>query len=512
MEGLPHCAGTSPVFIKLGNSLRGQDLMTMTLLALNPDIHIALEVHLLNHDAFMDLCNTLIEEHMYAHLCEHEAELLHTDTHSCNEWMEEGPRLAMLDSAHKPTLISNTCGIASQAATAGASSMKTHPSAMLQHYAGSNVAKVGGPVLMTAVFGLECVDHITSWRRGEITGKRCAVRVSRSMASIGGTIKGMALGAAAGSSAGPAGSIVGGVVGGICGLFAAGQLADWLLRMWFNIPKEECVERAYETLGVSCDASIEEINKAFRLALKEFHPDKRDGGNVEKFIAAQVAMEVIRSHREKNAKKRPESMSAIQEGRADVETGEILFESESGEFSDDLEEDSNNSDFDEVAVDGTKMKIELEGPLKKAGWFNRKFKRRYVVLCSDGRLSYFLDASKHQKRGEVVLQYGTRVGPHGKGQFGFFLKTPSGKRTWYFSASSPQQRDQWIESMEEIIATRPPSLEERVHFVDPEVKRNNIGEDSVVEEVLTPQSDFADEQLEYHTPGKSENLRSEHSV
>ena len=26
--------------------------------------------------------------------------------------------------------------------------------------------------LMTAVFGLECVDHITQWRRGEISGKR----------------------------------------------------------------------------------------------------------------------------------------------------------------------------------------------------------------------------------------------------------------------------------------------------------------------------------------------------
>ena len=50
--------------------------MTMTLLALNPDIHAALEVHLGNHEAFLDLCNTMIEENMLAKIGEQEGELL----------------------------------------------------------------------------------------------------------------------------------------------------------------------------------------------------------------------------------------------------------------------------------------------------------------------------------------------------------------------------------------------------------------------------------------------------
>lgn len=519
MEGLPQRAGTSPVFIALGNSLRGQDLMTMTLLALNPDIHAALEVHLGNHEAFLDLCNTMIEENMLAKIGEHEGELLDHEEHSCTDWAEKGPRLAMLDSAHGPTLVSNSAGVASSAATGVSELMKAHPSAtasMLQHYAGSNVAKVGGPVLMTAVFGLECVDHITQWRRGEISGKRCAVRVSRSLASMGGTIKGIALGAAAGAPAGPAGSIVGGVVGGICGMFAAGQLADWLMRGWFGLPSEEAVEKAYRTLGVPCDAPISDINKAYRLLLKEFHPDNRDGGNVEKFIAVQVAMEVVRSHRQKCKKKSRPAMAI--EGKSDSQTGEVLYESSSDEeFSEDGHDEDSESDFEETTFDGTKLDVEIEGPLKKAGcssfsqWFNRKFKKRYVVLASDGRLTYFKDDSKHKKRGELVLQHGTKCGPHGKDDFAFFLKTPSGKRTWIFAASSAEERDLWIESMELIIAERPLSLEAQVSLVEPELSR--LREDYFAAEsgserndIGTPNSDYAHERLEKQTSVQSGEL------
>ena len=73
------------------------------------------------------------------------------------------------------------------------------------------------------------------------------------------------------------------------------------------------------------------------------------------------------------------------------------------------------------------------------------------MLASDGRLTYFKDDSKHKKRGELVLQHGTKCGPHGKDDFAFFLKTPSGKRTWIFAASSAEERDLWIESMELIV-------------------------------------------------------------
>ncbi|HED04698.1 MAG TPA: molecular chaperone DnaJ, partial [Candidatus Fraserbacteria bacterium] len=54
----------------------------------------------------------------------------------------------------------------------------------------------------------------------------------------------------------------------------------------------------YETLGVGRDASPEEIKKAYRRLAKQFHPDRANGGDAEKFKEATEAYEVL-SDREK---------------------------------------------------------------------------------------------------------------------------------------------------------------------------------------------------------------------
>lgn len=49
----------------------------------------------------------------------------------------------------------------------------------------------------------------------------------------------------------------------------------------------------YETLGVSRDATPEEIIKAYRKLAMRYHPDRRGSGNEEKFKEAKEAYEVL---------------------------------------------------------------------------------------------------------------------------------------------------------------------------------------------------------------------------
>ena len=69
----------------------------------------------------------------------------------------------------------------------------------------------------------------------------------------------------------------------------------------------------YETLGVSRDASKEEIKKAHRKKVKAEHPDA--GGDPEKFMLIQIAYEVLTDdeRRERYDKGEPDPPSIIQE-------------------------------------------------------------------------------------------------------------------------------------------------------------------------------------------------------
>jgi len=465
MEGLPNNFQNSPVFMKLGDTLKGHDLMTMTLLAVNPDIYQALEHVVDETETFKILCRSFIDQHVYSHLHQHEGEMLQEEVHSCSKWMEQGPKLVMTEKAHLPTLATNATSVLSAGVTSTAAALTSNTCAVagvIKSAAHSSALSTGGPVLMIAVFGMEMVEHITKWRIGEISGKRCAVRVARSLASVGGTIKGITAGALVGSSAGPAGTVVGGFVGGVCGMFLAGQLVDWLFRRWFKLPQEEAVEKAYRTLGIPCDAPIEEINQAYRGHLKKFHPDNRDGGDLEKFLAAQVAMEVIRSHRQKN----------VGRSAAELPPSERLaiigVEDQDDEA---VEDDDSFSDFEEISfMYGCKMEIICEGYLKKAGWFNHSYKKRYFVLLSGGRLEYFLNESKSKLRGQIWISSDTTMELYENTEYAFRVqtKTPK-KRKWYFRAESLEERDRWMTAIAKAISEAPAALASEVAQLEPEV-------------------------------------------
>ena len=59
----------------------------------------------------------------------------------------------------------------------------------------------------------------------------------------------------------------------------------------------------YETLGVTKDASPDEIKKAFRRLASQHHPDK--GGDTKKFQEIQAAYDVLSDPQKKEAYDNP---------------------------------------------------------------------------------------------------------------------------------------------------------------------------------------------------------------
>ena len=84
------------------------------------------------------------------------------------------------------------------------------------------------------------------------------------------------------------------------------------------------IKNWYQVLGVSEDASNEEIKKAYRKLVKEYHPDEHKGQE-EKFREVCDAYQVL-----SNAKKRQEFDLSLKQERAKKEDN--YFSKETDEY------------------------------------------------------------------------------------------------------------------------------------------------------------------------------------
>lgn len=162
------------------------------------------------------------------------------------------------------------------------------------------VNDVGGNVVMVGLAGIyltvQVVQHIRQWRRGEISGVRCAKNIIDSTFTVGAGVGGGVAGAGLGALfLGPIGGLIGGVVGGILTSQAMNVLCDRITQSIFGLPKSVAEENAYAYLGVPMTASNSEVNTAFRRLCLKHHPDK--GGQTEDFFVVQLHMAIIKQAR-----------------------------------------------------------------------------------------------------------------------------------------------------------------------------------------------------------------------
>ncbi len=162
-----------------------------------------------------------------------------------------------------------------------------------------------GAVMDTPKLVKAILNDIRRWWVGEITGERCVKNVIDNgvtvAAGLGGGSGGGTLGATVGTAISPGfGTVVGAVLGAVVGAFFASITAQTLCEMltaWaFGLPQTEALENAYNFLGVSYTASINEINSRYRHLCLAYHPDK--GGDPEKWVRLQYSMAIIREARQ----------------------------------------------------------------------------------------------------------------------------------------------------------------------------------------------------------------------
>ena len=106
----------------------------------------------------------------------------------------------------------------------------------------------------------------------------------------------MTAGAAVGAFGGPIGVVFGAMIGGIVGAVglsvASHNLMQDITKAIFNLPPTIAEENAYRFLGVSPNASIDEINRAYRQKALFAHPDR--GGSNDAFQQLQMHLQIIR--------------------------------------------------------------------------------------------------------------------------------------------------------------------------------------------------------------------------
>jgi hypothetical protein len=153
------------------------------------------------------------------------------------------------------------------------------------------------PVVIVAVqLSYEALKSISSWWKGEISGKRCAKQIIDASAGILGGFGGGAAGCGIGTAICPGyGTLIGAVVGGIAGSAAASALSEWLTSYFFDLPKSVALENAYRFLDLPPSCSNGEINTRYRTLALKYHPDK--GGNAEDFHKLQISVAIIKQAR-----------------------------------------------------------------------------------------------------------------------------------------------------------------------------------------------------------------------
>ncbi|CAJ0948866.1 unnamed protein product, partial [Mesorhabditis belari] len=155
-----------------------------------------------------------------------------------------------------------------------------------------NLTNVPGYTLAAVFLAYEIGVNIYKWHNGTISGKRCAKDVLDSAACLGAGIGGGVAGAAFGAlCAGPVGAVIGGLAGGFVASFAGQALMNLLTTEIFDLPKTVALEKAYTFLGVSRNATDEQVKDAYKKRLLECHPDK--GGSQELFVKLQSYLGII---------------------------------------------------------------------------------------------------------------------------------------------------------------------------------------------------------------------------
>uniref|UniRef100_A0A914P0J2 J domain-containing protein n=1 Tax=Panagrolaimus davidi TaxID=227884 RepID=A0A914P0J2_9BILA len=76
----------------------------------------------------------------------------------------------------------------------------------------------------------------------------------------------------------------------------AAHFSEEFTQWFFDLPKTEALEKAYNALEVHHTASNSEINRAFRSLSMIYHPDRRSGSE-ERFMELQIYMAIIKAAR-----------------------------------------------------------------------------------------------------------------------------------------------------------------------------------------------------------------------
>jgi len=151
------------------------------------------------------------------------------------------------------------------------------------------VARHYSPVLKLLSLGVDVIQNIRRWWKGEISGKRCVKNIIDSGVGVTVELACDLVGHASGYVT--AGSTIGRVAG-----HRARSLSDRLTQWLFGLPKSEALENAYNFLHLKVSASNSEINSAYRKLALQYHPDKVTG-NRDKWLQLQYYIAIIRESR-----------------------------------------------------------------------------------------------------------------------------------------------------------------------------------------------------------------------
>ena len=96
---------------------------------------------------------------------------------------------------------------------------------------------------------------------------------------------------------GPFAAILAGFGGAFLGFKVVGDFTEAFTEEFFDIPKTEAEEKAYNYFGLDKHASNAEINRAHRTKSQLYHPDNRQTGNQKEFLSANIHLQIIKMAR-----------------------------------------------------------------------------------------------------------------------------------------------------------------------------------------------------------------------